>query len=234
MENYEEVLDKEFMISQSIDEKFARICNEEGRSKGIKYLKELGATWLDIDSYDILYAIGEFTKSTTSNERKNELIERIRKQEDVIDAKIEMNSHRQVPQMTIKREDGIITVMPFSSFSPQALTLLPDLENDKRDGTCFEKAYKISLNLGKKNDIVTGYTYGYTDKSKYLHSWIETELHGEEIVIDGALNSIFNKDGYYKLRKIEQLTRISNIELEQDIDRYFGKIGEIPFPFYYI
>lgn len=69
--------------------------------------------------------------------------------------------------------------MKFSEVVPQSKKLLIDLEDDRRVGTCYSKAFDIALHLGIPNDIVTGYTYGYTDKSKFLHSWIETKLKGE-------------------------------------------------------
>lgn len=92
----------------------------------------------------------------------------------------------------------------------------------------------ICLNLGIPNNIVTGYTYGYTDKSQYLHSWIETELKGEPVVIDGTLNVIMNKEGYYKMRHIEVLTKISNETLMSDIEKYLSKVGKISLAVYYL
>lgn len=234
MKNYNELFEKEFHISQQIDETFAKICNEQGFKKGIEYLKSINCKWLDYDGYDILYTINEWTKKTTSEEEKNKLIERVSKQEDVIEIKIEINDKLKIPQLIIKRRDVEIKVIQFSELVPDSMQLLADLEDDSRKGTCFTKAYDIALNLGIKNEIVTGYCYGYTDKSKFLHSWIETKLKGEEIVIDGTLNAIFNKEGFYKLRHIEPITRISNETLESDVKKYLQSFKTISPEVYYV
>jgi hypothetical protein len=234
MKNYKELFEKEFDTSQQIDETFAKICNEKGLKKGVEYLKSINCKWLDYDSYTILYTINEWTKKTTSKEEKNNLLERISRQEDGIEVKKEINDNLKVPQLIIKRKDFEIKVIQFSKLVPKAMELFPDLEDDSRKGSCFNKAYGIALKLGIENDIVTGYCYGYTDKSKFLHSWIETKLKGEEVVIDGTLNAVFNKDGFYKLRHIEPLTRISNETLESDIEKYLSNFGTISPEVYYV
>ena len=124
--------------------------------------------------------------------------------------------------------------MQLSKLLPSTMELLPDLENDEREGTCFSKAYHIALNLGIPNDIVTGFCYGYTDKSKFLHSWVETKLKSEEVIIDGTLNAIFNKEGYYNLRHTKPISRISNKTLKSDIDKYLKDFKTISPEVYYV
>lgn len=234
MKSYKELFEKEFKTSQQIDETFAKICNEQGFRKGIEYLKSINCEWLDYDGYTILYTINELTKASITDEEKRKLLERISSQKDVLETKIEKNDKFKISQIVIKKKDYEIRAMQLSKLLPNAMELLPDLEDDRRAGTCFDKAYHISLNLGVPNDIVTGYCYGYTDKSKFLHSFIETKLKDEEVVIDGTLNAIFNKEGYYKLRHIEPITRISNKTLENDIERYLKSFKTISPEVYYI
>ena len=234
VKSYSELFEKEFHTSQQIDDTFAKICNEQGFKKGVEYLKSINCKWLDYDRYDILYTINEWTKRITSEEEKNKLFERISRQEDVIEVKTEINDKLKIPQLVIKRKDFEMKVIQFSKLIPDTIKVLPDLEDDSRKGTCFTKAYNIALNLGIKNDIVTGYCYGYTDKSKFLHSWIETKLKGEEVVIDGTLNAIFNKEGFYKLRHIAPLTRISNETLKSDIEKYLNNFKTISPEVYYV
>lgn len=234
MNNYNVLFEKEYNTSQEIDNTFAAICNEQGFSKGIEYLKSINFEWLDYDGYVILYTINAITKATTTLEEKKNLLKRVSRQEDVKEIKIEQSDKFNIPQLIILKEDYEIRVMQLSELIPEAMEVLPDLESDERMGTCFAKAYDIALNLGIPNDIVTGYCYGYTDKSKFLHSWVETKYKGEEIVIDGVLNSIINKDGYYKLRHIEPLTRISDQTLNSDIEKYLLSLGTITPEIYYV
>ena len=114
---------------------------------------------------------------------------------------------------------------------------LIDIANriDERHGECYEIAHEISLNLGISNNIVTGYIYGYTDKSKFLHSWVETTIKGEEYVIDGTLNSLINKQGYYLMQHAKPITKISNQTFANDnIKNYLEKIKTFPIGVYYV
>lgn len=157
MKSYKELFEKEFDTSQKIDETFAKICNEQGFKQGIEYLKSIDCKWLDYDGYTILYTINELTKVSTADEEKRKLLKRVSNQEDVIETKIEKNDKFKIPQIVISKNDYEIRVMQLSKLLPSTMELLPDLENDKRAGTCFTKAYHIALNLGIPNDIVTGF-----------------------------------------------------------------------------
>ncbi len=72
------------------------------------------------------------------------------------------------------------------------------------------------------------------DKSRFLHSFVETTLNGEEVVIDGTLNAIMNKDGYYTFRHIKPLTKISNQTLQEDMEKYLYKIKEFSPEVYFV
>lgn len=70
--------------------------------------------------------------------------------------------------------------------------------------------------------------YGYSDKEKYLHTWVEGKLgYGFPVVIDYTMNALMNKDGYYFLQKPKILSRISGKDLEMDnkFIRKFAKTG---------
>ncbi len=236
MKSYDDLFQKEFKISKQIDEKFIKIYNEQGLNKGIEYLKSINCEWLDYDGYYIQCVISEFTKNSLSDNDKKQLVKSVSKQKDVEYANIEINKNFNIPELIVKKADCLISVMPFSKLVPQANEMLSNLENNNRFCTCFETSKCISLNLGiKNNDIVTGYSYGYTDKSKFLHSWVETKLKGQDVVIDGTFNAIFNKEGYYKLRHIKQLSRISSTDFKNDINNYLCKIKRgIPLEVYLV
>ena len=81
---------------------------------------------------------------------------------------------------------------------------------------------------------MTGYIYGYSDKSKFLHSWVESTINDEEYVIDGTLNAMINKDGYYLMQHAKPITKISDSVLKSDIKNYVNEMQSIPLEVYYV
>ena len=235
MKSYNELFNDKFKISQQIDEKFSELNNTEGLESAINYLKQIGATRLDTDKYNIKYRINEWTKDTLSSTDKLIFLNELKRLKDyIIDVNIETNAKFNLPEVFIKTTDGIIKVIQFSSFAPKVKELFPFIENNQRWGKCFNFAYDISLNLGLSNEIVTGYIYGYSDKSKFLHSWVETTINGEEYVIDGTLNAMINKEGYYLMQYAKPITKISDVVLKSDLKNYMDKLQTFPLPVYYV
>lgn len=112
--------------------------------------------------------------------------------------------------------------------------MFPFIENNERFGNCYDFAYNISLNLGVSNQIVTGYIYGYSDKSEFLHSWVETTIKDEEYVIDGTLNAMINKQGYYLMQHAKPITKIDDSTLKSDLKNYVNEMQSIPLEVYYV
>lgn len=235
MKNYNELFNTRFKTSQKIDEKFAELFNTSGLKEGIKYLKQVGATELDMDNYNIKYRISEWTKDSLSNKEKIAFLNELRDLGDyILDIKVEKNEKFNLPEVKIETTKGIIQAIQFSSVAPEVKNLFPFIESDKRFGNCYDFAYNISLNLGVPNQIVTGYIYGYSDKSKFLHSWIESNIKDEEYVIDGTLNAMINKDGYYLMQHAKPITKISDSVLKSDIKNHLDVMQTIPIETYYV
>lgn len=235
MRSYVELFNDRFKRSQQIDERFSELNNTEGLKSGINYLKQIGATELDIDNYNIKFRISEWTKDTlTSEEKLIFLYELKRLKGYIIEVYIGINAKFNLPEIVVKTTDGIIRAIQFSSFTPDVKEIFPFIENDQRFGKCFDFAYHISLNLGLSNEIVTGYIYGYSDKSKFLHSWVETTINGEDYVIDGTLNAMINKHGYYLMQHAYPITKISDVVLKSDIENYMEKIQSVPLEVYFV
>lgn len=235
MKNYNELFNTRFKTSQKIDEKFAELFNTSGLKEGIKYLKQVGATELDMDNYNIKYRISEWTKDSLSDKEKIAFLNELRDLGDyILDIKVEKNEKFNLPEVKIETTKGIIQVIQFSSVAPEVKNLFPFIESDKRFGNCYDFAYNISLNLGVPNQIVTGYIYGYSDKSKFLHSWVESNIKGEEYVIDGTLNAMINKEGYYLMQHAKPITKISDSVLKSDIKNHLDVMQTIPIETYYV
>lgn len=235
MKNYNELFNTRFKTSQKIDEKFAELFNTSGLKEGIKYLKQVGATELDMDNYNIKYRISEWTKDSLSDKEKIAFLNELRDLGDyILDIKVEKNEKFNLPEVKIETTKGIIQAIQFSSVAPEVKNLFPFIESDKRFGNCYDFAYNISLNLGVPNQIVTGYIYGYSDKSKFLHSWVESNIKGEEYVIDGTLNAMINKDGYYLMQHAKPITKISDSVLKSDIKNHLDVMQTMPMEVYYV
>lgn len=235
MKSYNELFHDRFHKSSEIDAKFINIYKTKGLKDAIEYLKDIGATELDMDNYNIKCKISEWTKNALSNDEKIQLLYKLKFLEDyVLDVNIENSEEFNLPQVVIKTSKGIIQAIQFSSLIPEVKKKFPFIESEERFGNCYDFAYHISLNLGIANEIVTGYIYGYSDKSKFLHSWIEVTIKGKEYVIDGTLNAIINKQGYYLMQHAKPITKINSTTFRNDIKNYMVKIQAIPPEVYFV
>ena len=127
---------------------------------------------------------------------------------------------------SLKTEKGEIRATALTSLIPNLKDEEPVLLTDNRVGNCHSRAIKISNSLGEiDNDVVTGYVFGFSDKSKYLHTWVEFNYQGKDAVIDYNLNVLMNKEGYYLMTHALPLSRISNKNIHKDF-KVINKLGK--------
>lgn len=77
------------------------------------------------------------------------------------------------------------------------------------------------------NNIVTGYPKYYVPENKYLHSWMELKIKGEDYVFDFTKNTIIDKESYYRLLHIDEqeiCSVISSEEITRDKRNFGGLI----------
>ena len=110
-----------------------------------------------------------------------------------------------------------ILVIKLSELIPET-THDGNLGNWERHGKCHDMSHSISLRLGIPNDLVTGYVRTVSDKTKFLHSWVEFSDGEKEYAIDYTMNVMMNKKGYYFLRKCEEICRINDTDVLFDLD----------------
>lgn len=236
MKSYNQLFEERFHNSQIIDETFSEIFNTEGLKSSIDYLKSIGATKLDMDNYQIKYRINKWTQNDLNEKEKEEFLKELLKLKDyVIDVKIGENTKFGIPEVAIQTTDGLICAMRFSTYKPKIKKIIPEIENESRFGNCYKYAYYISLGLPLPNNLTTGYIYGYSDKSKFLHSWIETTINEEEYVIDATLNAIINKEGYYLIQHAKPINKINSQTFREDLNNYpIIDNKNIPLEVYYV
>lgn len=140
---------------------------------------------------------------------------------------IDVNNTFHMNELTIDTKNGKISLIPLSSAIPSLKEKFPELDTLDRANKCFSGSRKLSLAISDNNDLVTGIVYGYTDKSEYLHSWVEVNLFDKEYVIDYTMNAIINKDGYYNFRHAKEIQRINNKDMINDMDEYQEELNTI-------
>ena len=234
MSEIQALFEERYQKSQEIDDNFSELYNTFGISPAIQYIKENGATWLDMHSFNTLYVINEWTKKTTKESTMRDLFASLALEPDVLTCEIRNSKFWKTAELYLKKKEATIKAVPFSQAFKDTVSLFPDIETEKREGTCGEKSLDISRFLDIPNEVVTGYCYGYTDQAIYLHSWVEIELNQKDYVIDGTLNAIINKDGYYYLRHVEPISRISSAVIESDIHTYLFQLGQIVPQVYFV
>lgn len=142
---------------------------------------------------------------------------------DVNSIGVIFNDNYKTSQLQIKTNKGEIKIIKLTDVIPGLKNIFEfDLETPQRYGKCL-RSFEVSKNLGIKHDLVVGYIYGGSDVARYLHSWIETKLHGEEVVIDLTMNAIVNKKGYYQLKNINEkeiLQRTSDEQIYEDMGKW--------------
>ena len=236
MKSYKYLFHEPFKKSQMIDERFTDLCNTEGMKSGINYLRSIGATKLDLDNYEIKYRISKWTQNDLTEQEKEAFLNELLELKDyVINVKIEENNIMKIPEVEILTTDGPIRAMKFSAYKPKVKKIIPNIEDESRFGHCYDYAFYLSTGIPLPNNLVTGYIYGYCDKSNFLHSWIETTINDEEYVIDATLNAIINKEGYYLMQHAKPLNKISKQTFIEDLNKYpmiYNK--NIPLEVYYV
>lgn len=235
MYNFDEFINKRFHKSMEIDEKVAEFLSKEDYKGLLDYLRGIGASELDLDYYSLLYAVADYTCERQIYANFESLKNHLLRNKDFIKSvKEEYNEKFKADELIIDSAIGEISIFTLSKLLPASKKKLEHLEDEQRYGECYENSETISLNLGKKNDLVIGYIYGYTNLSQFLHEWVEVTIKGKEYVIDSIFNIVISKDAYYKLLRAEPLNKVSSEVIKDDIDNYLGKIKYFPIQPYLI
>lgn len=59
-------------------------------------------------------------------------------------------------------------------------------------------------------------------------------IKDEEYVIDGTLNAMINKQGYYLMQHAKPITKIDDSTLKSDLKNYVNEMQSIPLEVYYV
>lgn len=222
--------------SEIIDKNFSEIHNEQGLDKAILYLKSTGATYLDMDNYFTKHIIDKLTLGNISTAEMQELLNNLKENTTkgfIVSTNIAKNNHLNLREFIIETDEGIIRAIKLSEYFPNIKEIIPEIETESRYGKCFSYAALISKWLPIKNKIVSGFIWGYTDKAKYYHSWVEITINNEDYVIDATSNSLIRKQDFMRMHHAEIVTTIESETYKSDLAEY-PEIGRIPLQAYYI
>ncbi|MBP3581732.1 MAG: hypothetical protein J6J33_03155 [Clostridia bacterium] len=201
---------KPSLESQKWDDKYRTLSKSNDIMAFIGHMQTATEFYFD-DAY-ICAVIKNFTFSSVTEERKNSLAERLIKDGHIVSAEINDDSVQ-----FVKPNGTNITFVPLTQIFPN-LRYKKELESDERSGRCHQGSLNLSqFEFDFEHSVVTGDTYNLSNKSKYLHTWIETTLGGEEIVIDYTMNAAINKAAYYEFMHAKPINTISGENVKHDI-----------------
>lgn len=179
------------------------------------------------ETYDRDYAIYElifnYTLPHTSRDKLENLSNWVIKYDSNCNISIMHNNSFNTNELVLKTTDYEIKAITFSSINSEIKQMFPKLETINRANFCFDDSLELATKLGMDCNLVTGTVKGIIDKADFLHSWVETNINGEEVVIDYTMNAIINKEGYYKFRHAKALEKINVDDIFNDSEKY-GKI----------
>lgn len=224
--NYNTLFDS--INGTNLDLEYERVVKSGSSSEYDNFIKKNQIS----EIYDTDLAIWSlFFEQTLKNKdefRIQNLYKKIMFDSDYIKSiNIKKNPYFDSNELVIETNKGPISLIPLSEGIPLLLKIFPNLESINRANTCFSNSRSLSIKFSNDNDLVTGIIHGYTDKSKYLHSWLEIKLYGELYVIDYTMNAIINKDGYYRFRHANEISRVKRDSISNDIDNYGNIINAL-------
>lgn len=129
--------------------------------------------------------------------------------------------NEETKQYEYKNNDLIITFDKLSNYFDDK-DLIRELKSNKRYGKCHSRALDISPSIdGSK--IVTGYII--VGNQKFLHSVIEYEYQGKNIVLDWTRNLKITKEQYIELTKFVELSSFEGRKVIDDIEIIFENLN---------
>lgn len=185
--------------------RFEKATHDNNKKEIMSLLSE--ANHLYLDEYFIYETIFKLNKDEMSKNKQEELINSFNK------SKIVKFISKQDDYISINTRANCIKIAKLSD-------IIKDVQKDKNSKTSIIRQDKFSSEylsqlISFPNSIVTGYIYGISDKSKKIHTWVEFKNnYNQEFVIDYNDNTVYNKEGYYFLKHVEPLKKVSSDELK--------------------
>lgn len=185
--------------------RFDKATHDNNKKEIMSLLSE--ANHLYLDEYFIYSTISKLNKDNMPENKKQDLIDSFNK------SKIVKFVNKQNEYVSINTRANCIKIAKLSD-------IIGDVSKDKHSKNSVVRQDKFSAEyisqlLSFPNSIVTGYVYGISDKSKKMHTWVEFKNNNnQEFVVDYDDNTVYNKEGYYFLKHVEAMKKVSSDELK--------------------
>jgi len=186
-------------------DKYNSLVDERVQSKS-KMSAVKFATFVAINNCDLLANsinnyINDFTLDSVSDSQFQEKTKTIKKRlPQILEILIDERRH-----LFIETEDMSYRVRRISEYFPEFYKNNPVITTEDRAGQCHLLAPKFVMNTNLEMlKLSTGPVYVLSPKATYLHSFVETFIDGEPVVIDPTKNLIINKEAYYFLHHIDR------------------------------
>lgn len=163
----------------------------------------------------IMQMINEFTLKEPNFDILNYNAELFRS----VGAKVDFNENC----FNFEFDDLKFRALKLSQFFPQVMTVLTDIETRNRAGKCHPYSVVVANFLESTRDddkykihLATDRIYQLSNKSKYLHSWVELEDGEKTFVIDPTKNLVIDRNAYYEINHVQNPEKIDSKTLLYD------------------
>ena len=235
MKNYDYLFVQEEILNAAIEDKIVKNLQEARYIMGAIGATELYALEQSIKSIIYLFSLKTTSKSRLENainlfNISSKTIRNANCEIKLVSNPIaaasynEIGETREIYELAIKMGEKTYTVGKMTDCFYTLENIMPEIETIDRKDNCHFLSVKLADILAKQGadlDVVTGYVYNLTDRTKFLHTWLESK---KGTVFDSTLNAFINKELYQRLQHYEEVSRFSGKTIVQEFKELSDRI----------
>ena len=200
--------------SSKLDKKVLSMMKDGRKSELISFLKEKDLT-LRLMEWEVMNIIGNFN---SNNRNKRSSLKHLKFWKPYGLSKVGLENN--VLKLELRGNES--SAYPIN----EVFTNADFLENfDERQGMCHNICLINEKNVNVDCSVLTGFSYGLTDQSKYLHSVIKMQIGDFTRIIDTTMNTVMTEGFYKELIGFEVLTEVPKSQIEKDVEVLKGESG---------
>ena len=186
-------------------------------SKGIKFVSINAITKLRHLENGILLMLEKFTLDSYDQEDLEDFRLKLLR---MFNGSIKNIQFKEGGRIRIKLQDRTIKARKLTEVFNGIEEYFPQITTKERKGKCHEYALSLVTLMADEDKVVTGIASSLVEKTKFLHSWVETSNEeGQEFCIDVTTNVLMPKDDYYYLWHIKPCAEITKKQYIEDLPR---------------
>ena len=191
--------------SSELDKKVLSMIENGQKSELTAFLKENNLI-LRFPEWEIMNVIGTFN-SDLRNKKGNLRVLKSLKKYGLSKAKIEND----VLRLELRGKKS-------SAYPINEVFLNTDFLVDfyRRQGKCHDICLTFAEKVNVDCSVLTGFSYGLTNQSKYLHSVVKMQVGEFPRIIDTTMNAVLVEGFYKELLGFETLTEVPQSKIKED------------------